>query len=155
MAPGCYSITVEDTDHDGISFWASQQYEGETGGYFRVRKVGGSIVESFPGDFGKYHRYDFSIGFALDVPDYAAAEEFVVFPNPGNDKIRVEFIGQLGNQVTLDIVDMNGRVVSSSRLDQQNGSYATDLMIDDLQKGYYLVRLTGNGGTRVTPFVKQ
>jgi hypothetical protein len=95
-----------DTDHDGISFWASQQYEGETGGYFRVRKVGGSIVEAFPGDFGKYHRYDFSVGFALDVPDYAANEEFVVFPNPGNDKIRVEFIGQLGNSENFLVIAM-------------------------------------------------
>jgi hypothetical protein len=155
LAPGCYSITVEDIDHDGISFWAAQQYEGETSGYFRIRKVGGSIMEAFPGDFGKYHRYDFSVGFALDVQEHAASEEFVVFPNPGNDKIRVEFIGQLGNEISLDIVDMNGRVVSHSSLEQQNGTYAMDLNITDLQKGYYLVRLTGNGGTRVTPFVKQ
>lgn len=155
LAPGCYSIILEDTDHDGISFWASQQYEGETGGYFRVRKVGGSIVEAFPGDFGKYHRYDFSIGFALDVPEYGATEEFLIFPNPGNEKIRVEFIGHLGQEVTLEIVDMNGRTVHAEKLIQQNGSYAQELMVNDLQNGYYLVRLSGAEGTRVTPFVKQ
>jgi hypothetical protein len=55
LAPGCYSIILEDSDNDGISFWYSQQVEGESAGAFRIKKVGGVFIENFEPDFGNYN----------------------------------------------------------------------------------------------------
>ena len=59
--------------------WYSSQVEGETAGAFRLRKVGGSYIEIFPGDFGSYHRFDFSVGFELGIDETPALNEIKVF----------------------------------------------------------------------------
>lgn len=155
LASGCYSLILEDSDDDGIGFWYSAQVEGETTGGFRVRKVGGSMMEIFPADFGSYHRYDFSVGFALDLNEEVKNNELLVFPNPSADKIRVELVGNVGNNAKIEVVDMNGRVVKHQAVNNNNQTYAADFQVNDLQSGYYLVRVSGDNGSETTPFVKQ
>ena len=155
LAPGCYALILEDSDHDGISFWYSAQTENESAGTFRVREVGGSIVESFPGDFGAYHRYDFTVGYSLGVSKNEIADEFMVFPNPSSDKIRVEYIGNLGEELTVQIVDLNGRLISAKTANTTNYAMGVDFQIDQLNPGMYIVRLIGEKGIRTTQFVKQ
>lgn len=155
LAPGCYSLILEDSDDDGIGFWYSAQVEGETTGGFRVRKVGGSMMEIFPSDFGSYHRYNFSVGFALDLNEEVKNNELLVFPNPSSDKIRVELVGNVGNNAKIEVVDMNGRVVKHQAVNNNNQTYAADFQVNDLQNGYYLVRVSGDNGSETTPFVKQ
>lgn len=155
LAPGCYSLILEDSDDDGIGFWYSSQTEGETTGGFRVRKVGGSMMEIFPADFGSYHRYDFSVGFALGLEEEIGTNELLIFPNPATEQIRVELVGNIGNNAQVEVIDMNGRVVKRQLVANNNQTYAADFQIADLQKGYYLVRVSGDNGSETTPFIKQ
>jgi hypothetical protein len=155
LAPGCYSIILEDSDHDGINFWYSQQVEGETGGSFRIRKIGGAMMETFPGDFGHYHRYDFTVGFALSIDEPNLSDEFMLFPNPANDKIRMEFTGNIGASAYIEVLDMNGRVVATETVSNTNNSYAKELLLDQVKPGYYMIRLTGELGQRISNFIKQ
>ena len=154
LAPGCYSLILEDSDDDGIGFWYSAQVEGETTGGFRVRKVGGSMMEIFPADFGSYHRYDFSVGFALGLEEEVKDNELLVFPNPSADKIRVELVGNVGNNAKIEVIDMNGRVVKHQSVNGNNQTYAADFQVSDLQNGYYMVRVSGDNGSETTPFIK-
>lgn len=155
LAPGCYSIILEDSDHDGISFWYSQQVEGETSGSFRIRKVGGSIVEVFQGDFGAYYRYDFTVGFGLGLDENENAHELMAFPNPASEKVHVEYVGYIGETATIEILDMNGRMIQTTIVENNNATYTGDFAIEALQHGYYLIRVTGVNGSRTIPFVKQ
>ncbi len=155
LAPGCYSIIVEDSDHDGLSFWYSAQVEGETAGNFRVREVGGSIVEVLNADFGKYARYDFTIGFTVDVPENELADEFLVSPNPSSDKIRVEYVGNLGAEAVVEILDLNGRILMTEKLINLGNTYGIDFAVDQLNSGMYFVKINGELGTRTTQFIKQ
>ncbi len=155
LAPGCYSLILEDSDNDGLSFWYSAQTEGETSGAFRVRKVGAQMIEVFPGDFGSYHRYNFSVGFALNLDEKVLTNELMVFPNPSSDKIRVELVGNVGSNAQAEIVDMNGRVVKRQSVNNNNQSYGVDFQVNDLQNGYYLVRISGSEGSETVPFIKQ
>ena len=155
LAPGCYSLILEDSDDDGIGFWYSAQVEGETTGGFRVRKVGGTMLEIFPADFGSYHRYDFSVGFTLGLDEEILTNELLVFPNPSADKIRVELVGNVGNDAKIEVIDMNGRVVKHQTVVGNNQTYAADFQVSDLQNGYYLVRVSGDNGSETTPFIKQ
>lgn len=155
LAPGCYAIIVEDSDHDGLSFWYSAQVEGETAGFFRVREVGGSIIENFNTDFGKYHRYDFSVGFTVSTDKNELADEFLVFPNPSSDKIRVEYVGNLGEELTVQIIDLNGRVLETRTTTSVNYASGVEFNINQLNSGMYFVNISGGLGSRTTQFVKQ
>lgn len=155
LAPGCYSVILEDSDDDGIGFWYSSQTEGETTGGFRLRKVGGSMYEIFPADFGSYHRYDFSVGFGLGLDENEYKNELNAFPNPATNKVRVEYIGNIGETAQIEIVDMNGRVIKTTQVLTDNATYSTDFDLTDVYSGYYLIRVIGMNGSQTIPFVKQ
>lgn len=155
LAPGCYSIIVEDSDHDGLSFWYSAQVEGETAGNFRVREVGGSVIESLNADFGKYARYDFTIGFTVGVAESELADEFLVSPNPSSDKIRVEYVGNIGAKAVVEVLDLNGRILMQNELPNLGNTYGIDFAVDQLNSGMYFVKITGELGSRTTQFIKQ
>src|SRR3989338_2457717 len=156
LAPGCYSIILEDSDHDGIGFWYSSQVEGETSGQFRLRYVGAGVIESFNTDFGKYHRYDFSVGFALNTEDKGMLDESLqLFPNPATDEVRVEYNGQLGKEITITLCDANGRVLKETTAQSVGNYLGVDLQISDLSKGIYYETASGSEGTKVSQFVKQ
>lgn len=155
LAPGCYAIIIEDSDDDGLSFWYSAQTEGETNGAFRIREVGGSIVEIFPGDFGSYHRYDFTVGYTLELPESELADEFLVSPNPSSDKIRVEYVGNVGAKAAIQILDLNGRVLMTEWPSNVGNTYGMDFTINQLNSGMYFVKITGELGSRTTQFIKQ
>lgn len=156
LAPGCYSIILEDSDHDGISFWYSSQVEGESGGQFRLRYVAGGVVENFPGDFGKYHRYDFSVGFALNNEEHGMMdEELQLYPNPASDHVQVEFNGNLGTEVTVTLMDANGREVRTVVTTTQNNYFGTEIQVNDLEKGLYFIQASGTNGTIKSKFLKQ
>ncbi len=155
LAPGCYALIIDDSDDDGLSFWYSSQTEGETAGAFRVKEVGGSIVAIFPGDFGSYYRYDFTVGYSLDVAKNELADDFMVFPNPSSDKIHVEYVGNLGDNVSIQILDLNGREIAVKTASSTNYTMGVDFQIDQLHSGMYFVRVTGEKGSRTTQFIKE
>lgn len=123
LAPGCYSMILEDSDHDGIAFWASANYEGETSGNFYVRKVGGATIEQFPGDFGHYHRYNFTVGLAqVGIEESSNLNQLVVYPNPTSGVFQIDFNGSINSSSILTIKDLSGKVVLTREI-----SSATDL----------------------------
>lgn len=156
LAPGCYSIILEDTDHDGIGFWYSSQVEGETSGQFRLRLVGGGYFETFPTDFGKYHRYDFSVGFTLNTDDKGELDaQLELFPNPATDQIRVEFNGNIGKQIDVQVLDANGRVLKTVSAESDGMFFGTDIPLHDLAKGTYFIKAIGQQAVKTSQFIKQ
>ncbi|MEN9699019.1 MAG: hypothetical protein RLZZ301_217 [Bacteroidota bacterium] len=145
LAPGCYSIIIEDTDHDGLSFWYSAQVEGETAGQMRLRHVGGSYIEFFPGDFGRYHRYDFTVGFTLDVPEIELGHEISVFPNPGAGLTTIELKGAVQGQATLQIKDLSGRVLYTEAMNASADFAESFVDISSFASGTYLIQIEAAG----------
>ncbi|MFM7637973.1 MAG: T9SS type A sorting domain-containing protein, partial [Crocinitomicaceae bacterium] len=141
LAPGCYSIIIEDTDHDGLSFWYSSQVEGETAGTMRLRQVGGSYIEFFPGDFGHYHRYDFSVGFTMDVTENEFKHEVSVFPNPSSGITTIEVSGAINNDASLEILDLTGRIVHSEKMNASATFAESFVDVSMFRSGSYLIRI--------------
>jgi len=155
LAPGCYSLVVDDSDDDGLSFWYSAQVEGETAGSFRVRKVGGSYIEIFPGDFGSYHRFDFSIGFSLGQKELSNSAELSVFPNPVNQELTIEIEGQVANGAHCEITDLSGRVLFSEEMSITSSSFAEYFVdVSSYNKGTYLVKVFTENGIFTKKFIK-
>ena len=154
LAPGCYSIVIDDFDDDGLSFWYSAQVEGETTGAFRIRKVGGSYIEIFPGDFGSYHRYDFSIGFSLGIDELPEYGEVSVFPNPAQSELTIDLVAKVDGNAKVEIMDLSGRILLS---DDMNASasfaeYFAD--VSTYKKGTYLIRISTENGIYTKKFIK-
>ena len=155
LAPGCYSIIIEDTDHDGLAFWYSAQVEGETSGQMRLRKVGGSYIEFFPGDFGHYHRYDFTVGFTLDIPEHDMASEISIYPNPGAGLTTVELSGPINGSASLKLLDLTGRILY--REDMNATAHFAESFIDmrSYPSGTYLFQIETGSGTYSQKYIRQ
>jgi TonB-dependent SusC/RagA subfamily outer membrane receptor len=155
LAPGCYSIIIEDTDHDGLAFWYSAQVEGETSGQMRLRKVGGSYLEFFPGDFGHYHRYDFTVGFTLDVPEVTQQQKISVFPNPGAGMVTIEMKGAIQGAAQLHIRDLTGRELYREKMNATADFAESSIDFSAYPAGTYLIEIETANGTYAQKFIRQ
>ena len=155
LAPGCYSIIIEDSDHDGLSFWYSSQVEGETNGQMRLRYVGGSYIEIFPGDFGRYHRYDFSVGFGVGLDEAKLDHEIAVFPNPTSGETTFELSGYVGSQATLEIYDVMGRKWLGERMQSSSHFAESHVSLGHLPSGTYMARIVTGEQVYTKKFIKQ
>jgi hypothetical protein len=155
LAPGCYSIIIQDTDHDGLAFWYSAQVEGETSGQMRLRKVGGTYIEFFPGDFGHYHRYDFTVGFTLDVPEYAQIPEISIYPNPGAGLTTVELNGQINGQARLQLLDLTGRTLHQEDMKATADFAESFIDMSKYPSGTYLIQIETQSGTYAQKYIRQ
>lgn len=155
LAPGCYSIIIEDTDNDGLSFWYSSQVEGETTGQMRLRYVGGSYIEMFPGDFGSYHRFDFSVGFTVGIDENKLDHEIAIFPNPARDEAIIEISGFVNNDAQLAIYDIMGRPVYSEKMNASAYFAESHVDLSALNKGTYIVKIITNQRVYTKELVKQ
>ena len=154
LAPGCYSIVLTDTDDDGLSFWYSSQVEGETAGAFRLRKVGGSYIEIFPGDFGSHHRFDFSVGFTLGIEEPSFPNEISVYPNPVIDELTIEIEGKIDGNARIEITDLSGRVLINGQMNA-TGTFAEYIThVSDFRKGTYVIKVFTANGVSTSKFVK-
>lgn len=155
LEPGCYSIILEDSDHDGISFWYSSQVEGETSGSFMIRKVGSTTIETFPGDFGHYHRYNFSVGMEnLGTEEAVKSPELFVYPNPANKELHIDFGGKLSQEATISITDLSGREIIRKKMNTHPSNADVTLDISALTHGFYLIQLTDKGTRYFKEFFK-
>jgi len=156
LAPGCYSIILEDSDNDGISFWYSAQTEGETGGAFRIKLVGGTIVETFESDFGNYHQFNFTVGFDLGIDDLGDIEEEIsIYPNPNNGNFDVEISGNIDYEATLQVIDIMGREVAKEKMNAKLDFAHAKLNLDGIPSGHYIVKIQTANGIYTKEFVKQ
>lgn len=89
-------------------------------------------------------KYDVTTG--INTPNKDAAMS--VYPNPANDVLH---IGHVTGTVTLEILDLTGRVVMvKSNLEQQES-----INISEMSPGVYFARITQKNQTSVTKFIKQ
>ncbi|MDP4798870.1 MAG: T9SS type A sorting domain-containing protein [Crocinitomicaceae bacterium] len=155
LAPGCYSIIIEDTDHDGLAFWYSAQVEGETSGQMRLRQVGGSYIEFFPGDFGHYHRYDFTVGFTLDAPQITLDPRVAVYPNPGAGMVTIEMEGDIQGAAQLRVRDLMGRELHREKMNATANFAESFIDFSGYPAGTYLIEIQTASGTYAQKFIRQ
>jgi len=154
LAPGCYSIILEDSDHDGIGFWYSSQVEGETSGQFRLRQVGGSYLEFFPNDFGHFHRYNFSVGFSVGLEDKVLDHKIAIIPNPTNGECTIEVSGAVNGKAEMTIIDHMGRMVYTEKMNATVDFAESHVNIQSLPAGHYLVKIVTGDRVYTEPLIK-
>jgi hypothetical protein len=79
-----------------------------------------------------------------------------VFPNPTTDKIFVKYYLQESSPVTIQIEDLQGRLIKNLIVEQvyQAGNIMNSFDISELQKGIYLIKIFENKDITVKRVVK-
>lgn len=131
---GCYEFILYDDDNDGLSFWANS----DGAGYVRFYRQGGSVIESFSGDFGSEIRHQFRISSGVGV-DEQLLGQITAWPNPASDELIIEAPDGIISNVTYTLIDVSGRIFLSGVLDFVSSSrYA--ISVTELNQGiYYLI----------------
>ncbi len=155
LDPGCYSVIIEDSDSDGLGYWYSSQVEGETNGSFIIRKVGGPAYTTFPRDFGNFHRYNFSVGFTVNIPEVDAPNAHVyIFPNPATNKCIIEAEGDIGASAELEVLDLTGRVVHQSSMKASGNFASSTIDVSHFLPGNYIVFIKSEKGVYSEKLIK-
>lgn len=87
------------------------------------------------------------IGMAESV---AGLTRFEVLPNPAQDQVTIEVeLARTGSAQVLEILDMDGKLVRSQRLNFNGLMARQTLAVGDLSRGAYLVRISSTDGRAV------
>jgi hypothetical protein len=89
---GCYKLIVEDTDGDGLSFFAN----GDGSGFVRLWQVGGGIFKTLNPDFGNKTELQFTVVHKLDLPKRVLDLGYTLYPNPTRGTFTVAGLDLLG-----------------------------------------------------------
>jgi len=157
LDPGCYTLEITDSDNDGLSFWYSAAYEGETAGYLRLREVGGGIIEMFDPDFGNYSQYTFSVGYAVGIDEDKLDYNLNVYPNPNNGQFQVTLDNFHGEDIQIAVYSELGQQVYSNAITNMNvdGYMQTSIDLTGLAEGVYYLQIISDGKTATKQVVIQ
>lgn len=80
---------------------------------------------------------------------------FQVYPNPASSVATVSFNVDQASEVAVRLIDLNGKVLVSNKLEASNGTSSVELNTSNIQAGIYNVELTINGERSVKRLVIQ
>ena len=113
------------------------------------------MIETFPNDFGNYHRFDFSVGFTVGVTQPELDHQLLIFPNPNNGEFTVEVSGEVGNKADLQILDLSGRLVYDGSMTSNEQFAQSQLNLSGLQNGQYIAVVKTGKAVYTQKFIKQ
>lgn len=133
------SITFRRNDSVYVNFHTTNFPNGEVRGQFiRNYKNNGVVIGGTTG---------INNNFSNNVS---------LYPNPSIDNVNISFESTNNETITLNISDMNGRVVLTEKTDVQKGNNILNVETKDLSTGMYIISLSSdNGNNYRTKFIKK
>jgi hypothetical protein len=131
---GCYTFRVDDSDDDGIDFWANNNGVGAC----RIFKPGTGLIKTFDGDFGDNINFHFTVGSPLKYEDFYENSSISIYPNPSDEVFFIE--GKEIEKAKINILDSQGRKVNL-RSSISKGKISFDSR--KLPNGIYLIQIIG------------
>jgi hypothetical protein len=77
-----------------------------------------------------------------------------IFPNPVNDELHISFSAQAGDDITVQLIDVTGRLVTEKQLHSIGGNQEVVIDTKLLTPGTYGVKVIYPGGQLMTKVVK-
>ncbi|WP_261510471.1 alkaline phosphatase family protein [Chryseobacterium paludis] len=82
------------------------------------------------------------------------SEDFSIYPNPADQKVNVKFKSN-EKEVTFQIIDTKGTVVSSKKVKSSDGQYEETFDINTMPSGVYFIKLTEGQKSLSKTFIKK
>jgi len=89
------------------------------------------------------------------VRNESRSRAFSVWPNPVIDNVNITLTSDRSQNLSLRVVDLNGRVVRSQVVNVQKGMNQVTLNVNSLNKGLYVVQLIGENLNYKDKLIKQ
>ncbi len=86
--------------------------------------------------------------------DAATSPSLTLSPNPARNTLNVDFTGITGTNISLEIYDVIGQRVFSQDLSVDTPSYNKTIIIEQLNKGVYFLKVTSGKFTKTYKFEK-
>jgi hypothetical protein len=81
------------------------------------------------------------------------ASELVLFPNPAQDLLQINFFSEENSIVEVSMIDLMGKVIESKSVEANDGINVTEMNTSSLQNGIYLLRVVQDGDVQIRKFV--
>lgn len=133
---GCYKLIVEDTDGDGLSFFANN----DGSGFFRLWEVGGTMLKTLNPDFGNKTELQFTVVHALDVPKHKIDLGYELYPNPSQGEFTVSG-GDLKGATHHVYNNFGQKIVAP----YTNNEWSLKYDLSNEPSGIYTIRIEKNG----------
>ena len=140
---GCYTFTFNDSDDDGINFWANN----DGNGVVRMKEVSGPTFKYFETDYGDGIHYEFTIDYPLTYEELRVEPSLKIFPNPTTDDFQLSFSG-FDDVVNVRILNAVGQVLFNERLVNPSPDFVQEFSLAGFESGVYVVQVTD--GSRVS-----
>jgi hypothetical protein len=87
----------------------------------------------------------------VGVAEVANIRSFVMYPNPANTHVTIDFVVERSAEVTINIIDITGRVVKQVATENfANGSNSVDVDVTGLNNGFYFVNIESLKGSKTS-----
>ncbi len=148
--PDYIEITIPVTG-SGVSASVNQATLG-----FAIVGANGSLTTTTAGSVVKLDEMSFST-VELSAPslEVSGGWNANVYPNPASgNQVNIAFSGLVNDQVTLDILDFAGKLVKRSQIFVSGEGQVAEVLVSDLVRGVYFVRITSDDEVRTLRFNK-
>jgi hypothetical protein len=85
----------------------------------------------------------------------SALNEMSLKPNPASHILNITVPAAENGSYTANVLDINGRVMLSSVVHLSTGVSSVNINVGSLRKGFYMLKLTGNGKMWTKQFMKE
>lgn len=85
-----------------------------------------------------------TVSVCAGIATNAAVQNVMVYPNPGNGAFTVEFNQAVAGEVIVRITDIQGKLIAGEELSNFAGAYKKNFDLSSMDKGMYLLEVTGN-----------
>ena len=147
FVPGCYTFVMEDSDEDGLSFWANNDGSGS----LRFRKVPGSWLKLFNADFGTNIIQQFTVDYPTNITE-VMGNSFEVFPNPAKNQITMNV--SLSGPENIEFILFNSLGEELAKVSKSNFTVGAETFDTSLYApGIYYCKLKTESKEQVRKFV--
>ena len=98
--------------------------------------------------------YSFSGANSLVPSTRSTSDQVILYPNPVFDNLNVEYWSTRTGKISIELLDLNGKVLRSFFEGKHQGKQTYNLIID-LPCGYYLCRIISANKSITKPFLIQ
>lgn len=163
LAPGCYTLNFFDAGDDGLYYWywaAIGQNIGAGQLRFRKELAPGIFtnLRTFHPEFGRSIQFDFVL---MDETTSTDEEELLqsylsIYPNPTLDEINIEVRGAKENELSLELIDVTGRVLLRDQILRTNNEQVFKKVdLSAFADGVYFLRMMDGEQVMMRQVVKQ
>ena len=110
------------------------------------------FADFFNGDVGTLNSWDIEICSTTFSVEDNQFNEFSISPNPNDGIFNLNFNQPLGNDSTISIFDIRGRLIESIVPNSNNTSFRVELQ-NEYQRGVYLVEVNNDNGKFVSKLI--